>query len=170
MNISGIRWTTGTCFCLIRALGNHSTMANHSLTSRRCTHCDENHIYVFLFWELRGLVPIFTFMCLWAIYIFRQIGPHISCSRIRRPILEIYINLSQIYECGSWETEHYNPGLEIIGSFLGIHKWEPDIYIGFSSALHLKCGRFLYSIINFSSIHLVVFFILKVHSKLYFES
>jgi hypothetical protein len=24
-------------------------------------------------------------------------------------------------------------------SFLGIHKWEPDIYIGFSPALHLQC-------------------------------
>ncbi len=26
-------------------------------------------------------------------------------------------------------------------SFLGIHKWEPDIYIGFSPALHLQCSR-----------------------------
>ena len=24
-------------------------------------------------------------------------------------------------------------------SFLGIHKWEPDIYIGFLSALHCQC-------------------------------
>jgi hypothetical protein len=24
-------------------------------------------------------------------------------------------------------------------SFLGIHQWEPDIYVGFSSALHLHC-------------------------------
>jgi hypothetical protein len=24
-------------------------------------------------------------------------------------------------------------------SFLGIHNWEPDIYIGFSSALYLQC-------------------------------
>ncbi len=24
-------------------------------------------------------------------------------------------------------------------SFLGIHKWEPDIYIGFSPALHWQC-------------------------------
>ncbi len=27
-------------------------------------HCKENHIYVFLFWELRGLSPNITFMCL----------------------------------------------------------------------------------------------------------
>jgi hypothetical protein len=30
--------------------------------------------------------------------------------------------------------------LEITVSFLGIHKWEPDIYIGFSPALHFQCG------------------------------
>jgi hypothetical protein len=29
--------------------------------------------------------------------------------------------------------------LEITVSFLGIHKWEPGIYIGFSLALHLQC-------------------------------
>jgi hypothetical protein len=31
--------------------------------------------------------------------------------------------------------------LEITVSFLGIHKWEPDIYIGFSQALHLQCSQ-----------------------------
>jgi hypothetical protein len=50
------------------------------------------------------------------------------------------MNLLQIYEFRNWETEHYNSFLEIIVSFLGIHKWEPDIYIGFSPALHLQCG------------------------------
>jgi hypothetical protein len=48
------------------------------------------------------------------------------------------MNLSQIYECRNWETEHYNSVLEITVSFLGIHKWEPDIYIEFSPALHLQ--------------------------------
>jgi hypothetical protein len=38
-------------------------------------------------------------------------------------------------------TEHYNYVLEIIVSFLGLHKWKPDIYIGFSPDLHLQCGR-----------------------------
>jgi hypothetical protein len=51
-----------------------------------------------------------------------------------------YINLAQIYECKNCETEHYNFALEITASFLGIQKWEPDIYIGFSSALHLQCS------------------------------
>jgi hypothetical protein len=30
--------------------------------------------------------------------------------------------------------------MEIKVSILRIHKLEPDIYIGFSPALHLKCG------------------------------
>jgi hypothetical protein len=29
--------------------------------------------------------------------------------------------------------------LEITVSFLEINKWDPDIYIGFSKALHLQC-------------------------------
>jgi hypothetical protein len=36
--------------------------------------------------------------------------------------------------------EHYNSVLKITVSFLRIHKYEPDIYIGFSPALHLQCG------------------------------
>jgi hypothetical protein len=70
-----------------------------------------------------------------------RIGPHIPCSRIGRPILDLY-NLSQIYECRNWETEHYNSVLEIKFSFLGLHKWEPDNNIGFSPALHLQCVQF----------------------------
>ncbi len=56
-----------------------------------------------------------------------------------------YINRSQIQECGNWETEHYNSLLEITRlrgcafSFQVIHKCEPDIYTGFSPALHLQC-------------------------------
>jgi hypothetical protein len=69
---------------------------------------------------------------------FPRIGPHISCSRIGIPIMVIYKS-SQIYECKNWGKEHYNSVLEITVSFLGIHKWEPDIYTGLSPALHLQC-------------------------------
>jgi hypothetical protein len=34
-----------------------------------------------------------------------------------------------MYECGILETEQYNSVLEITVSFMGIHKWEPDIFI-----------------------------------------
>ncbi len=50
-----------------------------------------------------------------------------------------YMIRSQIHECGYLETELYNSGLEITRphSFIsGIHKSEPDIYIGFLPALH----------------------------------
>jgi hypothetical protein len=73
-----------------------------------------------------------------------RIGPHISLQQNWQNRSWKYINLSQIYsyECRNWETEHYNSVLEITISFLGIQKWEPDIYIGFSPALHLQCGFF----------------------------
>ncbi len=61
-------------------------------------------------------------------------------SRIGRLILEIYKSLTDIeYDCRNWETEHNNSVLEITVLFLGIHKWEPDIYIEFSPALHFQC-------------------------------
>jgi hypothetical protein len=44
-----------------------------------------------------------------------------------------------MHEYMNWETEHYNSVLEITVLFLVIHKLEPDIYIGFSPALHLQC-------------------------------
>ncbi len=47
-------------------------------------------------------VPIFTFMCLWAIYIFPQDLNLFSCSRIGRPIVWEYINHSQKHECRNW--------------------------------------------------------------------
>jgi hypothetical protein len=46
-------------------------------------HCNENPIYVFLFWELRGLSPNFHHVSVRDLYIPR-IGLHISCSRIGR--------------------------------------------------------------------------------------
>ncbi len=73
-------------------------------------------------------VPIPTFMCLWAIYIFPRLVHIFGCSKIDRPSWK-FINLSQIYECRNWETENSNSVLEITMlhsahctvSFLGIH-------------------------------------------------
>jgi hypothetical protein len=35
-------------------------------------------------------------------------------------------------------------------SFLGIHKSEPDIYIGFTPALHLQCSQVIEERVDFS--------------------
>jgi hypothetical protein len=87
-------------------------------------------------------VPISTFMSLWAIYIFPE-SVHIyfhASEYVDRSWK--YKNLSQIYECRNWETEHYNSVLEITVLFPGIHKWKPDIYIEFLPALHLQWRLF----------------------------
>ncbi len=46
-----------------------------------------------------------------------------------------------IHECRNWEAEHYNSGLVITRLHTAQFHSEPDIYIGFSTALHLQCRR-----------------------------
>jgi hypothetical protein len=42
-------------------------------------------------------------------------------------------------------------------SFLGIHKWEPDIYIGFSPSLHLQRSRGHQGFQNLNLVGFVIF-------------
>ncbi len=59
----------------------------HLTPGKPALHCKENPIYVFLFWELRGLSPNFHIhVSVIDLYIPR-ISPHISCSRIGRSIV-----------------------------------------------------------------------------------
>jgi hypothetical protein len=58
------------------------------------THCNENRIYVFLFWELRGLSPNFHIHVYVRDLYIPRIGPHISCSRIGRSIMGKYKSLT----------------------------------------------------------------------------
>ncbi len=83
-------------------------------------------------------VPISTFICLWVIYLFPGSVYIFGCSKIDWPILEI----TDIWSVGIGRQSIINLFWKKGGctvSFLGIHKWEPDIYIGFSPALHLQC-------------------------------
>jgi hypothetical protein len=110
------------------------------------------------FWESRGLRPYFHIHVSVSDFFLPMIGPHIYCSRKGSRILEIYKSLTD-NECRNWETEHYNSVLEITFSFLGIHVhiWELDIYIGFSSALHLQGRRCTCTVRNVSYIRLKLF-------------
>jgi hypothetical protein len=58
------------------------------------THCYENPIYVFLFWELRGLSPNFNIHMSVSDFYIPRIGPHISRSRIGRPTVVVYKSLT----------------------------------------------------------------------------
>jgi hypothetical protein len=66
--------------------------------------------------KLRVSVPISTFICLWAIYIFPQLVCLFCCRKICGPILGIY-NRSQTLECGNWDWGGAIP-------FLRKHKWD----------------------------------------------
>ncbi len=69
-------------------------------------HCNEDLIYIFLFWELRGLSPNFHIHVSVSDFYIPRIGPHISCSRIGRSIVGVYcINGSQKLECGNWDWD-----------------------------------------------------------------
>jgi hypothetical protein len=64
-------------------------------------------------------VPIFTFICLWASYIFPRLVCLFCCRKICGPILGEYINRSQTHEC---DVEIRTEATQFL--FLGIHKWE----------------------------------------------
>ncbi len=76
---------------------------------------EKNPIYVFLFWELRGLNPNYIHVSVSYLYIFPRSGPHISCNRIGRSIVGIYKS-SQTHEYGNWDCGCAIPILEIFVS------------------------------------------------------
>jgi hypothetical protein len=88
----------------------------------KAPHCNENIIYVFPEKQLRGLSPKFHIHVSWSDLYIPRIGQHISCSRIDRPILEIYKTLTNKYEYRDWEREHYNSVLEKEAA--QFHFWE----------------------------------------------
>ncbi len=61
------------------------------------THCNGNSVYIFLFWELRGLSPNFHIHVSVSNLYIPWIGPHISSSRKSRPIEGIYNSLTDTW-------------------------------------------------------------------------
>ncbi len=55
---------------------------------------NSNSVYIFLFWELRGLSPNFHIHVSVSVLYIPRIGPHISSSRKGRSIVEIYNSLT----------------------------------------------------------------------------
>ncbi len=88
-------------------------------------------------WNCTASFPSPTFMYLWAIsLLFPGSICLLVCRKMDRQILGIYKSLTDTW---MWKLgdRHYNSVLAV--SFLGIHKSEPDIYIGFSMTLHMQC-------------------------------
>ncbi len=76
----------------------HSVKNLFSIFAKSALCCTAHPICRFPEMKLRGPRSQFLHSCI--------------CSQIGRPILG-NINRSQIYECGNWETEHYNYVREI---------------------------------------------------------
>ncbi len=101
---------------------------NRSMNS---AHWIENPIYVFLFWNCVASVPIFTYTCLWAIYLcISRIGPHISFIKIGRSIVGIYKSLTAtwMWKLGRWRRN----------SFSGNNGFEFSVLV-FCSAHEVNC-------------------------------
>jgi hypothetical protein len=60
-------------------------------------HCKGNSVYIFLFWELRGLSPNFHIHVSVSDLYIPRIGPHISSSRKGRPIVGLYNSLTDTW-------------------------------------------------------------------------
>ncbi len=58
--------------CLYEQHGRESTLSFYFML-----HCNENPVYVFLFWDLRGLSPNFHIHVSVSVLYIPRIGPHI---------------------------------------------------------------------------------------------
>ncbi len=100
----------------------------------KCPHTAKK--FRFMYSQKRNFaasVPISTFMCLRAIYIFLGSVHLFSHSRIGRPILGIYINHSQKHKWGNWDWGRAIP-------FLGICTVRRT-WMGFSFAVNNSIVR-----------------------------
>ncbi len=77
-------------------------------------HCNDNSVYIFLFWDSAATAPISTFTCLWAIYIFPGSAYIFPPAEPADPSWE-YIIRSQTHECGNWD---WGPNIPFLGIFV----------------------------------------------------
>jgi hypothetical protein len=74
----------------------------HNFFAEITVHCKGNSVYIFLFWELRGLGPNFHIHVSVSDLYIPRIGPHISSAEKADPSWE-YIIHSQTHECANWD-------------------------------------------------------------------
>ncbi len=86
-------------------------------------HCNEEPIYVFLFWELRGLSPDFHIHVSVSDFYIPRIAPHISCSRISGSIVGIYKSLTHLnVEIGTVAAQFLFR--EYLFQIVGVGSWQ----------------------------------------------
>jgi hypothetical protein len=118
----------------------------------QCTHCNENSIHVFLFWELRGLSPNFHFHVSVSDLSIPRIGKHISCRRIGRSIVGIYKSLPDtwMWKLGLWLRNSFSGKIcfEFSALFFAVQLYSPypvpKIYLEGhpERKKHQRIGRF----------------------------
>ncbi len=91
-------------------------------------HCNGDSVYIFLFWEWRGLSPNFHINVSFSNLYIPRISLHISSSRTGRPIVGIYNSLT--------DTWMWKLGLRPRYSFSG------NICFKFSTFCLCSCGSF----------------------------
>ncbi len=82
-------------------------------------HCNGNSVYVFLFWELRGLSPNFHIHVFVSDLYIPRIGPHIFPPAEKADPSWEYIIRSQTHECGNWD---WGPDIPLLGIFVSIFR------------------------------------------------
>ncbi len=82
-------------------------------------HCNEDVIYVFFFWEQRGLSPNFHIQVSVAIYIFPG-SVYVFPEGEQAGRSWEYINRSQAHECENWDCGRAIPNLGLFSPLLRI--------------------------------------------------
>ncbi len=78
-------------------------------------YCNENPVYVSIFWELRGLSPNFHIHVSLSVLYIPMIGHHILLQQNRQTDCGNKYR-SQTHECGNWDCGHAVPFLGIFVS------------------------------------------------------
>ncbi len=111
------------CFCPERTKLHHQVWY---------LHCNENPIYVFLFWELQGLSPNFHIYVSVSDFYIPRMDPQISWSKIGRSIVGINKSLTDtwMWKLGLWPRNSFSGN--IFFEFFGIgslQSRENDVWI-----------------------------------------